>query len=80
MAFNLVEEIKKKSREEWLQMPKEKLTEARVWIQENPEKACGAGLVGGVVLVAAFKIVAWIVILAAICFGVVVAISEPIKK
>ncbi len=77
MAFNLVEEIRKKSREEWVQLPKEKVTEARIWIQENPEKAFLAGLAAGVVVVAAFKAVVWIIVLALLCFVAILAIAHP---
>ena len=77
MAFNLVEEIRKKSREEWAQFPREKVTEIRIWIQEHAEKAFLVGLISGVVLIAAFKIVLTIAILAVLCFVVVLAIAKP---
>ena len=77
MAFNIVDEIRKKSREEWAQLPREKLTEARIWIQEHAEKAFLAGLLAGVVLIAAFKIVLTIGVLAIACYVAVLAVARP---
>jgi len=77
MSFNIVEEIRKKSREQWIEMPKERYSELRIWIHENPEKAFAAGLGCGMAVMLAFSIIVTIIILAAICFGIILYVAKP---
>lgn len=71
MGFNLVDEIQKKSREEWEDLLRTKWTDLRIWIQENAEIACAAALALGVLLVLAFKIVVLVAIVCVLLgFGV----------
>jgi hypothetical protein len=58
MAFEkIVAAIRKKSREEWEELPREAYADARSWIQANPERAALGAFGIGVVLVIAFKII-----------------------
>ncbi len=51
MAFHVVEEIRKRSREEWLKLLQSRFVNARIWIQENGEAAFVVGLVLGLAIV-----------------------------
>ena len=77
MTFNIKDQIRKKSREEWAELPKEKFTELRIWIQEHPEQAFVAGIAVGIVLILAFAVVAVVIALTAMCFGLIWYIAEP---
>ena len=79
-----IEFLRKRSREEWQQIFVEQWTDARIWIQENGEKAAIVALAVGIALVLFYKIV---LIIAAIgvavgCAGwniALPAIDQPIK-
>ena len=77
MAFDPVVEIRKKSREAWLQFVKDWLTNRRNWIQENPERAALVSLVAGIVIVVFFKFIAWLIFLAGVFAAVVWFIALP---
>ena len=52
----LVEVIREKSRQEWEEYFRGSLTNLRIWIQENGEKALIVGLVVGVIITQFFKL------------------------
>jgi hypothetical protein len=71
MAFNIIQEIRRKSREEWEALAGGKLTALRIWVQEHAELASVASLITGILFVLLFKIVMWIlIILAAVAFAI----------
>lgn len=51
MAFNLINEIRKKSREEWQGLVRDKVTDLRIFVQENGELSAFLGLVIGICVV-----------------------------
>ena len=57
MAFDPIQFIRRRSREEWQGIFMEYWTDARIWIQENGEKAAVIALALGVALVLFYKIV-----------------------
>ncbi|RIL08561.1 MAG: hypothetical protein DCC75_08575 [Proteobacteria bacterium] len=77
MAFDPVAKIRERSREGWAEFAKEWLTNRRIWIQENPERAAIGGLVAGIVIVVFFKVVAWAIFLLAVFAAVVWIIAQP---
>ena len=56
MAFHILDEIKKTPKSEWPKLAKDRLTRARIWIQENGEAAFVVGLILGFLLVAFYKV------------------------
>lgn len=64
MSFNLLAEIRAKSREEWLEVVRDRVTDIRIWIQERPEKAFIVSFILGAIVVLFFKLIAWVVFLA----------------
>ena len=77
MAFDIVGEIRKKSREEWIQLLRDKWLDLRILTQENGELALIAGIIFGIFFVIAFKFfVAVAVILILIAF-VILKIAQP---
>ena len=59
--MSILDNIRRKSREEWLDTFRDKLTDLRIWIQEHPEKAFVVGVILGAVVVLFFKLVFWLV-------------------
>ena len=57
MAFHVVEEIRKKSRESWTALLTDRWSNVRVWIQENGELAFLLGLSLGFLVVFFFELV-----------------------
>lgn len=58
MAFEkIVQAIRKRSREEWEEVPREAYADVRAWIQANPERAALGAFGIGIVLVIAFKLI-----------------------
>ena len=69
--MDFLQEIRKRSREEWEQFGLDKWTDLRIWVQEHGERAALIALVAGVSLVLFFKLVLILLIIAAlICFAV----------
>lgn len=56
MAFNITKEIQKKNREQWQNIAHEKLTDSRIWIQENGEQAAIGALLLGFLIAYFFKL------------------------
>ncbi len=71
MFDQLLARIRKHTRKEWVGLLNENLTNTRIWIQENGEKAALLALVVGVLLVAVFKLIFTLLIVAILVFGVV---------
>ena len=57
MMDNLLKAIRRRKRGEWVKLLRDYLTNFRIWIQENGEKAALVSLVVGVILVVAFKLI-----------------------
>ncbi len=55
MAFMIVEQIRKNSKEEWQRRLHEKWTDCRIWLQENGEYAAVAAFVCGLLIAYFFK-------------------------
>ncbi len=75
MAFHLVEELRKKPRDEWHRYGRDKWANTRIWIQENGEAAFVLGLVLGLMLVVFNKLFILLVALAVILGGVLYMIA-----
>lgn len=58
--MSILEAIRRRTREEWLDVFRDKLTDLRIWVQEHPEKAFFIGIILGAVIVLFFKIVFWL--------------------
>ncbi len=65
MAFHIIEEIRKKSQQEWEALVRDKISNARVWVQENGELASVTAFISAFVIIFCYKIV---LALAAIAF------------
>jgi hypothetical protein len=63
--------IKSRTRDEWFDYGIERVTDTRIWIQENGEKAAIVFLAVGIFLVLFFKLVLFLVALAAIAMAIV---------
>jgi len=71
MAAKLVENIRKRTREEYEELVRERFTALRIWIQEHPERASIISLIAGIIFVLLFKLVMWIfMVLLAIAFSI----------
>jgi|GEM_PF-1568348 len=71
MAFNVVQEIRKKSRESWRETLWEKVTDLRIWIQENGELGFILAIISGILLATFFKVFAFLLAIAVIvAFGI----------
>jgi len=77
MAFNIVQEIRKKSREKWRETLWEKTTDLRIWIQENGEVAFLIAIVLGICLASFFKLFAFVVAIAVIVAFGIYLVSMP---
>ena len=69
--FNIIEMIRRRSREEHLQQAKECWTSSRIWIQEHGERSAVIALVGGIVFVLFFQVVVSLFFLAIVVAGIV---------
>ncbi|MCB0353563.1 MAG: hypothetical protein KDD64_08570 [Bdellovibrionales bacterium] len=56
MAFHIIEEIRKKSREEWHELAHERWTDLRIWVQEHGEAALLFGFLFGLAIAYFFKL------------------------
>ncbi|MCB0331692.1 MAG: hypothetical protein KDD70_18600 [Bdellovibrionales bacterium] len=56
MAFNVLDEVKKQPRKEWVRLARDRWTRLRIWIQENGEAAFCLGLALGFVVVVFHKL------------------------
>ena len=65
MAFHIIEEIRKKSQQDWEDLVRDKISNARVWIQENGELASVTAFFSAFIIIFCYKIV---LALAAIAF------------
>ena len=54
---NIIDKIRSKSREQWLEFAKEKIDFAKQWIDSHGLQAAVLGLVAGVMIVILFKLV-----------------------
>lgn len=61
--MNLIERLRRITREEWEELIKRRFIDLRIWIQEHPERASVLSLLAGIVFVLLFKLVMWIVII-----------------
>ena len=77
MAFNLVQEIRKKNREQWRETLWEKVTNSRIWIQENGELAFLAAIILGVLMATFFKVFAFLAAIAIITGFGIYLIARP---
>ena len=68
MIPTLKEIIRSKSREGWSEFLREKVTDARIWIQENGEKAALVTFVVGLTAALLFKLFIFLIV-AAVLFG-----------
>jgi uncharacterized membrane protein len=57
MAFNIFDEVQKRSKGQWQSLAREQICRARTWIQENGEASFLIGALSGFVLVAFSKTV-----------------------
>lgn len=78
MPFDdILQQIRKKSREEWTDLLRDTWTDLRIWIQEHGEIAALAGIVIGMFFVLAFKLVIGLLVLVLIAGYVVWNIAQP---
>ncbi|MCB0339879.1 MAG: hypothetical protein KDD53_09755 [Bdellovibrionales bacterium] len=77
MTLPLIEDIKKRSREQWAAMLQDACLDARIWIQENGQKAFFVGLFLGIVVFALFRVVVTLLVLTALVFVVIWSVAEP---
>jgi len=83
MAFNLVNEIRKKSREEWQGLVRDKITDLRIFIQENGELSAFLGLVIGicaVLFVEALSVLIALMVLAGFTVYLIAFPQEVLEK
>lgn len=62
MLDRFIHFIRSKSREEWLQLIRERWNNLRIWIQEHGELAAVAGFLLGIVIVLFFKVVVFVAV------------------
>ena len=77
MFDNVIQWVRRRTREEWLTFPRENVMTARIWIQEHPEQGFVVGLVGGVVLVVFFRLFLIALLLAVLVFAGIVYLAVP---
>lgn len=70
MAFHIIEEIRKKSREEWHSVAHERWTDIRIWVQEHGEAAFLLGFFVCLFITYFFKF-----FIALLAIGVIVLLS-----
>lgn len=78
MAFNIVDRIRERSREEWAEFLRERVIMGRIWLQEHPELGALYSVILGVFIALFFKLFFIVAALAVACalFIWLVAISE----
>lgn len=64
MSFNILERIRSRSREQWQTWAKDNWTDLRIWIQENGELSALIGLLLGIFIVLAFRLIITLTVLA----------------
>lgn len=69
MAFNIFDEVQKRSKGQWQSLAREQIYRARTWIQENGEASFLIGALSGFVLVAFSKTVLILFTIALIVVG-----------
>ncbi|RMG44404.1 MAG: hypothetical protein D6719_01940 [Candidatus Dadabacteria bacterium] len=77
--MNPIETIKTRTKEEWQNLLKSGWTDFRIWVQENGEMAAVLGLIGGVLLVLAFKLIAAICALSVLAAFIIWQIAPSEK-
>lgn len=75
--MDIIQEIRKKSREEWIAEYLKWFQVARVWLQDNGEKALIAGVVVGILVTLAFSFVLFLSIVAALLMFAVWYTAKP---
>ena len=73
----LVTSIRRRSREQWENQFMEAVTDLRIWVQENGEKAFIGGIVGGMFVILAFKLTMLLLVLGVLVVLGVWFIAEP---
>ena len=76
MGIDLIAEIKKRTRDEWIQLLRDKWLDLRILVQENGELALVAGFAAGIFLVLAFKLVVAISVIAVLIFFLILNIAD----
>jgi uncharacterized membrane protein len=69
MAFNIFDEVQKRSKGQWQSLAREQIYRARTWIQENGEASFLIGALSGFILVAFSKTVLILFTIALIVVG-----------
>ena len=64
--MSILDSIRRRSREEWADLFRDRVTDLRIWIQEHAEKAFFVALVLGAILILFFKIIFWLVFIVAV--------------
>lgn len=77
MLESLIARIRSRSRDEYLQLAREKLISIRIWIQEHPEPAFLVAIALGALLILMFKFILSLGGLAVVFAFVIYSIAQP---
>lgn len=80
MAFHIIEEIRKKSREEWHAVAHERWTDIRIWVQEHGEAALLFGFLLGLAITYFFKLFVGLLAILTIVLLTAYQFTEPEAK
>ncbi len=73
----ILETLRKRRRAEWRELYREKWINARIWVQENAEKAFVVAIILGVILVLFFKLVVSLAFLVLILGAALFFLADP---
>ena len=77
ITMDIIGEVRKKSREEWLAGYFKSLETVRTWIQTNGEKSLFVGVIAGILTILAFQLLIFLLILTAIVMFAVWYTAKP---
>lgn len=77
MSFNIVEQIRRRTREGWIKWLQQGVIDARIWVQEHGELSLVFGIVAGIVLAIQFHSVLIVLLLLIVAAFVVWGVALP---
>ncbi len=75
--MDILEKIRTKSREQWVELAKGYVDDVRIWIEDNGIKASALALVVGMVFILFFKLFATLIVLAALVGFFIWSVAIP---
>ncbi|MCO6431923.1 MAG: hypothetical protein J5J00_13775 [Deltaproteobacteria bacterium] len=78
--MDIIGSIKRRTREEWIQLFREKWLDLRIIVQENGEAALVAGILGGIIFVLAFRFFIALAVIGMLVVFLILNIAESEKE